>query len=79
MSDKISQIDLLANFILDEYPECIIDGGEGDVAIEIIKAQAKLKDRTEALIKNYKSRNIIAWIVKDLEDLLKEQAGWVGN
>ena len=29
-------------------------------------------DRIEALIENYKSRNIIAWILKDLEDLLKE-------
>ena len=36
MSEK-NQIKKLEDFILKNYPEYIIDGGAGDVAIEIIK------------------------------------------
>jgi hypothetical protein len=36
------QIDVLANYIMREFPEKIADGGAGDVAIMILKEYKKL-------------------------------------
>lgn len=40
-----NQIKKLGDFILENYPEYIIDGGAGDVAIEIIKDLQSRLDR----------------------------------
>ena len=36
-----NQIKRLGNYIMENYPEYIIDGGAGDVAIEIIRTMDK--------------------------------------
>lgn len=45
-----SQINLLANYIMANHPDAIVDGGAGDVAINIIKALEERIDKLNSMI-----------------------------